>query len=180
MNEYLFIIYYMVKKFTWYPGDDEKKHFSRKHKKSPIHLRKGLKTGTVVIILAGRFRGRRAVYIKQLKSGLLLITGPYKVNGIPLRRVNQAYVIPTSTCFDIGSIGESINDEYFNREKKTSKEKKFFKEEKERMIPNEKKETQKLVDKVLLAKLDKKSMEYKFLQARFTLRSGMKPHEMAF
>jgi len=170
----------MVKKFAWYPGDDEKKHFARKHKKSPIHLRKGLKAGTVVIILAGRFRGRRAVYLKQLKSGLLLVTGPYKVNGIPLRRVNQAYVIPTSTAFDIGSIAESINDEYFNKEKETGKEKKFFKEEKERKIPEAKKQSQKEVDAKIMVKLDKKSMEYKFLQARFTLRSGMRPHEMAF
>ena len=77
----------MVKKFNWYPADDEKKHH-KKSKPKTTKLRKGIVPGSVLILLSGRFRGKRVVFLKQLASGLLLITGPYKINGVPLKRVN--------------------------------------------------------------------------------------------
>lgn len=61
-------------------------------------------------------------------------TGPFKVNGVPLRRVNQAYVIATSTKIDISSVDVAkFADSYFKREvtKKKKGESEFFEAEKD-------------------------------------------------
>merc|ERR1712216_557785 len=125
-----------VKAPTFYPADDVpvKVPSSRElASKGVAKLRKSITPGTVLILLAGRFRGRRVVFLKQLPSGLLLVTGPYQVNGIPLRRVNQAYVIATSTTVDVAKADVSkFGDEYFGKPKtpkKKSKDGDFFEEE---------------------------------------------------
>merc|ERR1719201_1166805 len=109
----------------FYPADDVPvKAESAREKASGgvAKLRKSITPGTVLILLAGRFRGRRVVFLKQLPSGLLLVTGPYQVNGIPLRRVNQAYVIATSTTIDVAAADVSkFGDEYFGKPKTSKK-----------------------------------------------------------
>lgn len=120
----------MVKKFEWYPAEDEKKHY-KKAKPKTTKLRKGIVPGSVLVLLSGRFRGKRVVFLKQLPSGLLLVTGPYKVNGVPLKRVNQAYTITTSTKVNIAGVDVAkVDDTLFKREKKAKKsnEEKFFAE----------------------------------------------------
>merc|ERR1712066_757485 len=112
-------------------------------------LKKGLTAGTVVILLAGRFRGRRAVFLKQLDSGLLLVTGPYAINGVPLRRVNQRFCIATSAKVDLkGADYGSITDKYFAKEeKKGKKDSAFFAEGSDKKgMPEEKKAGQKSMD----------------------------------
>lgn len=63
------------------------------------------------------------------------ITGPFKINGVPLRRVNQSYVIATATKVDVFGVNlEKFDDGYFAKEadKKNKKgEGEFFEAEKE-------------------------------------------------
>ena len=176
----------MVKKFAWYPADDEKKHYKKTPKVKTAKLRKGVTPGSVLVLLAGRFRGRRVVFLKQLPSGLLLVTGPYKVNGVPLKRVNQAYTLTTSTKVDIkGADVSKIDDALFKKEKKAKKagESKFFAEgAKKKEVSKERLDAQKAVDAALTSniKASKEPLLRKYLGARFSLANNDKPHEMHF
>ncbi|KAG9450433.1 hypothetical protein H6P81_010398 [Aristolochia fimbriata] len=170
----------------YYPGDDVKKPLANKRKHKPTKLRASITPGTVLILLAGRFMGKRAVFLKQLPSGLLLVTGPFKINGVPLRRVNQSYVIATSTKVDISGLDVAkFDDKYFAREvqkKKKKSEGEFFEGEKEetKVLPQLKKDDQKAVDSQLLKPIEAVPELLAYLAARFSLRSGMKPHELVF
>lgn len=52
-----------------------------------------------------------------------LSPGPWCLNGVPLRRVNQAYVVGTSTVVDLAGvqIPEAVGDEYFKKEAKANR-----------------------------------------------------------
>lgn len=68
-------------------------------------------------------------------SSMLVNAGPFKINGVPLRRVNQSYVIATSTKVDISGVNvEKFDDKYFAKEvqkKKKKGEGEFFEAENE-------------------------------------------------
>merc|ERR1712167_221648 len=147
-------------------------------------LKASLVPGTVVILLAGRFKGRRAVFLKQLDSGLLLITGPYKVNGIPLRRVPQSYVIATQTKVDLAGVKvpDTVNDDLFKKPKSAKKkdDELFFEKDKEATIDESRKALQKQVDEKLCAGIAKTPLLKAYLASKFSLKKGQKPHEMVF
>ncbi|KAF4736736.1 60S ribosomal protein L6, partial [Perkinsus olseni] len=142
--------------------------------------------GTVLILLAGPYRGKRVVFLKQLDSGLLLVTGPFRLNGVPLRRANQAYVIATSTKIDISKVNtDKFTDEYFAKSKADKRsgkktEEEFFALEKESQLSAQFIADQKEMDKSLMTVIAKDKMMPRYLRCRFTLSNGMYPHEMKF
>lgn len=105
---------------------------------------------------------------------------------MPLRRVNQAYVIATSTKVDLGGVNvpAHIDDSYFAREKKAAPatgEERFFQQEPQPAVVSDKRKAdQKTVDTALLTNIKKVDFLRAYLNARFSLAKGDRPHEMAF
>ena len=172
-------------KKNWYPVSDLKTHFKRKCKvPKKTHITPELTPGQVLILLSGRYRGRRVVFLKKLESGLLLVTGPYKYNGVPLKRVNAAYVIPTNTKVKYnGKEAEKIDDKFFNRvELKREKEEDFFEEAKTKKerVTKERTDAQNSVDEAVKKAVDEVPMMKEYLRNRFALKNGDKPHQMKY
>jgi len=176
----------------FYPTEDRPKKLRTNTKAFSQHkhsLRSSITPGTVLILVAGRHAGKRVVFLKQLTSGLLLVSGPFKLNGCPLRRINQRYVIATSTKLDISKVTlpENLNDKFFNRvkaAKKTKKEGEIFETKKEVYKVNEERKTAQLnVDKQLMTALkanSEKTMVTAYLKSKFGLSNKQYPHKMKF
>jgi len=117
-----------------------------------------------------------------------LVTGPYKVNGVPLRRVNQAYVIATSTKIELEAykVDEKINDAYFAKtaaKGARSAEEEFFEEGKPKAkepFPASKVSDQKEVDKAVIDAVKKTPELARYLKSSWGLSKGQFPHQLAF
>lgn len=172
----------------YYPADDEPQAKKVRKAIRSWAPRQSLQPGTVLILLAGRFRGKRVVLLKTLEQGVLLVTGPFKINGVPLRRVNSRYVIATSQKVDVSGIDEKKIEEvsqpkYFTAEKAKQQagEEAFFKQgeaPKKKELSSSRAADQKAVDKALIANIKKVDHLASYLAATFSLRKGDKPHEM--
>ena len=169
----------------YYPADDATLPKKTRKTTKPTKLRPSLTPGTVCIILAGRFRGKRVVALKQIDD-TVLISGPFKVNGVPLRRVNPAYLIATSTKISLPSSLslEKFDTKYFAREKAPKGKKSegdFFGDNKQKKAPAATRvEDQKTVDKALLSAIKSTPELKSYLASSFSLSKGDRPHLMKF
>lgn len=141
--------------------------------------------------MSGAHRGRRVVVLKSLASGNLLVTGPYAVNGVPLKRVNPAYVLSTSTKVPLDGVNANVDDSFFKKAKswtqsqlKNASETRLKRVEESKQTEAKWKEnakaTQKAVDGQLLENIKKVEHLKGYLGTRFTLYNNSRPHELNF
>lgn len=162
------------------------KNYFKKHTR---YTRRTLVPGKVLILLAGRHKGKRVVLMKVLQSGLLLVNGPFCLNGCPLRRISQRFVICTKTRVNLKGVNipEHLNDTYFKRASKKRARKTegdIFAKKEEKYVPSEqRKKDQVEVDKLLKAAIKKNNegkLISKYLQSNFSLKSHQYPHRLRF
>jgi len=81
--------------------------------------------------------------VKHLPSNLVVVSGPFRLNRVPLRRVDAAYLIGTSVQINLPEILKKelseVTDDHFSKKLKEKKlkqrsdlSKKYFKEKKEK------------------------------------------------
>lgn len=109
-----------------YTPDDIPAFVEKEMKKfeiKPESPRTDLVKGQIVVVLEGVFASKRVVYLKHLEGEEatdVLCAGPASVNGVPFFKINQRYLLATSTVLDIkadasidtNNVFKSMIDEY--------------------------------------------------------------------
>merc|ERR1719235_416061 len=62
-----------------------------------------MKPGRILILLAGRHRGKRVLFLRNLTTSIL-VSGPYKLNSVPTRQINRSYLLATAFKLDLSGI----------------------------------------------------------------------------
>ncbi|MEN2496174.1 MAG: 60S ribosomal protein L6 [Marteilia pararefringens] len=165
-------------------------------------LKKSLTPGTVVILLRGEHQGKRCIFLKQLGSGFILVTGPKIVNGVPLMRADQKMVIVTSHKIDLSEESLKIYERVKDKTLKASiKSKQAYELEpmSSEMIGLKRNKrildvwelsirdlVQDRLDKSIIAKMetekdaDTRRLNFGYLRSVFSLGTKDLPHKMAF
>merc|ERR1712224_50428 len=139
--------------------------------------------GDILIILAGRFKGKRVIFLRKIARGIL-VTGPSEINGVPICQINNAFVLTTTFKLDLSRVdlsqldktvhkffGSKNFDQLIDDRHKTIKQSDFIRD-----LKNERKK----LDTVIIARIEATPGLSSYLSASFTLKTGIKPHLLKF